>query len=294
MDGEQETIVATEPATPTIDPAIAADEPVNIDALAEQEANAEAGEGTEQVTSPDDDDLEEFEWEGKKFQGPKGLKNGLMMQADYTRKTQETAALKRELDQRAAALQQQSQASDEELNMRATLVAIDAQMKRYENVNWGAWEQQDWMAAQSAFREFTQLKEARSQAASMLGERQRARAEEAQRESAKRVQETREYAAKNIKGWSDDMDKQMSDFATKELGIDGNTLKEAAYNPALYRALHLAWVGHQALSKPAVKAAPTPSPLKVVHAKASTPAAKSLSDMSMEEYAAARAAGRGG
>lgn len=293
MDGEQGTIATTEPASPTIDPAIVNDEPVNLDALAEQEAEAEADAGAEQP-QPEDDDSEEFEWEGKKFRGPKGLKNGLMMQADYTRKTQETAAIKRELDERAATLAQQAQASSEELNARATLVAIEAQLKRFENVDWGTWEQQDWMAAQSAFREYTQLKEARGQAASFLGERQRARTEEAQRESAKRVQETREYAAKNIKGWSEDMDRQMSDFAMKELGIDGNTLREAAYSPALYRALHLAWIGHQALSKPAVKAAPTPAPLKVVQAKASTPSAKSLSEMSMEEYAAARAAGRGG
>lgn len=45
----------------------------------------------------DGDELEEVEFGGRTYQAPKGLKPALMMQADYTRKTQELAEARRML-----------------------------------------------------------------------------------------------------------------------------------------------------------------------------------------------------
>lgn len=287
MADEQDSVAEIEAETP-IEAEADTEQPVSLEALEEAE-NAETEADVTADPAASDEDEEEFDWNGKKVKGPKGLKDGLMMQADYTRKTQEVAATRKELDDRAQRIEQQAKASDEELNVRAAMISIESDLKSYENVDWDKWEAEDMFAAQAGFRKYQQLQAARGQVVNYLGERQQARTAEAEQQTANRLQETRRYAETQIKGWSPDVDAKVTEFATKELGFDWATLK-SAYTPAVYRALHLAWLGHQAVTpKPtATTPKPSPEPLKVIAAKANPPAAKSLKDMSMDEYAAYR------
>jgi hypothetical protein len=291
MADEQESIAEVEAETP-IETEVETEQPVSLDDQPETEAVEEEAETTEEPEAVDDDE-EEFDWNGKKVKGPKGLKDGLMMQADYTKKTQEVAATRKELEERAQRIEQQSKASEEEMNARAALIGIDADLKSYENVDWDKWEAEDLFAAQAGFRKYQQLQAARGQVVNYLGERQQTRTVEAQQATAKRLQETRQFAETQIKGWTPEVDAKVTEFATKELGFYWDTLK-SAYTPAIYKALHLAWIGSQALNqKTPAKPTPAPAPLKVVAAKANVPARKSLGEMSMDEYVAARKAGRG-
>lgn len=277
MDGEQEPIAPVEPEAPAIEQEIEPNQPETLE-----------GDEPEGQQPEPEDDLEEFDWEGKKVKGPKGLKDGLLRQADYTRKTQEIAETRRQLEERAQHIEQQTRASEEEMNARAALIALDSDLKSYENVDWDEWEAKDLFAAQAGFRKYQQLQQARGQVANILTEKQQARTVQAQQETAKRLQETRQFAETKIKGWTPEIDAKVTEFATKELGFTWDMLK-SAYNPAIYRTLHLAWLGHQAVNtKPNTAPKPPVEPLKVVAAKANPPAAKSLKDMSMEEYAAFR------
>lgn len=286
MADEQESIAEVEAETP-IETEVETEQPVSLDDQPETEAVEEEAETTEEPEAVDDDE-EEFDWNGKKVKGPKGLKDGLMMQADYTKKTQEVAATRKELEERAQRIEQQSKASDEEMNARAALIGIDADLKSYENVDWDKWEAEDLFAAQAGFRKYQQLQAARGQVVNYLGERQQTRTVEAQQATAKRLQETRQFAETQIKGWTPEIDAKVTEFATKELGFDWDTLK-SAYTPAIYKALHLAWIGSQALNqKTTAKPKSAPAPLRVVAAKANVPAVKTLDDMSMDEYAAYR------
>lgn len=252
-----------------------------------QDEALEPVEGEEGDEPSPDEDLEEFDWNGKKIVGPKGLKDGVLMQADYTRKTQEVAAKARELDDRAKHIEQQSKASEEEMTARAAIVSIDSDLKSYENVDWDAWEAQDLFAAQAGFRKFQQLKEARGQVTSFLGEKQKARTEQANSDTNKRLQETRQYAEKEIKGWSPELDSKITDFATKELGYDWDTLK-GAYNPKVYRTLYLAHIGHAALQKQSTAPKPTgqpaPQPLTKITARANPPPTGLDDRLSMDEW----------
>ncbi len=281
MDGEQEPIAEAEAPIEQAEP----NEPQD-----DLETGQDAGDDGEQPNP--DDDLEEFDWNGKKVKGPKGLKDGVLMQADYTRKTQETAAKARELDERAKHIDQQFKAGEEEMNARAALISIDTDLKSYENVDWDAWEAQDLFAAQAGFRKFQQLKEARGQVENFVGEKQNARTVQTQQETAKRLQETRRFAETQIKGWTPEVDAKITEFALgklKDHGVTWDTLK-GVYNPGIYEILHLAYLGHQAINtKPAPTAKPTlTEPLRVVAAKANPPARKDLGSMSMEEYAVYR------
>lgn len=279
-----------------------------IEAHEEEEADTEEVEATEEAEEEDPDaetddeseeedeeesdgELETIEFNGKQYQVPKDLKAGFMMQADYTRKTQEVAETKRELEHRAQQIAQQAQASEEEMSARVNLAMIDRQMSQYQQMtpqDWRKMEEEDPWAFQNHRMNFMQLQGQRKEIASELQTREQQRTEMSQHEVAKRLQETRTFAETNIKGWSPEVDAKVTNFAQSELGFDRDTLIEA-YNPQVYHALYLAWVGHQTLNKPATpKKQPKPAgkPLNKVGSKSNPPARKALEEMSMEEYAA--------
>lgn len=269
------------------EPVAEAEAPIEQEVAEPQDEALEPIEGEEGEQPAPEEDLEEFDWNGQKIKGPKGLKDGVLMHADYTRKTQATAEKERALEARAAQIEQASKAGEEEMNARAAMISIDTDLKSYENVDWDAWEAQDLFAAQAGFRKFQQLQAARGQVAGYLGERQKARTEQTQQDTAKRLQETRQYAETQIKGWTPELDSKITDFATKELGYDWDTLK-GAYNPKVYRTLYLAHIGHAALQKQSVApkspTAPATQPLTKITARANPPPVGLDDRLSMDEW----------
>lgn len=232
----------------------------------------------------------EVEIGGKKYSVPAELKDGFMMQADYTRKTQEIAAAKRGYEERAAEVQKIGQLSQEEMRAQVHIAGLDAEIAKYAQVDWARLSAEDPIAAQEHFQKFMLLKDQKNQAAGYLENAGKERTRLVQQETAKRLEETRQFAEKNIKGWTPELDAQITEFAEKELGFTRDTLIQA-YNPAVYRALYLAHVGQQALSK-ATAAKPIPGgrsqtirPLATVSSKASGEVTKDPSEMSMSEYA---------
>lgn len=290
MDGEQESIAEVEQETPAIETEIEADEPVNLDASDEDQ-------DVEDELQPEDDDSEEFDWNGKKVKGPKGLKDGVLMHADYTRKTQETSALRKELDDRAQRIEQQAQASEEYLDARADLRVVAKELERFKEYDWTQYQQHrlnDPLSADEAWNYAQHLRNQKGQLEASIQQHEGRRTAEAQQSVAKRMQETHEHVKANLKGWTPETDKQVIDFATSK-GITQDELRNTM-DPRIYEMIYLARIGAQVLNKPAPKptaqAKPT-EPLKVVGGRSTPAARKSLGEMSMEEYAAARQAGRG-
>jgi len=290
MDGEQESIAEVEQETPAIETEMEADEPVNLDAGDEPEVE-------EDDLQTEDDDSEEFDWNGKKVRGPKGLKDGVLMHADYTRKTQETSALRKELDDRSQRLDQQFQASEEYLDARADLRVVTKELERFKEYDWSQYQQHrlsDPLSADEAWNYAQHLRNQKGQLEASIQQHDGRRTAEAQQSVAKRMQETHEHVKANLKGWTPETDKQVIDFAMSK-GISQDELRNTM-DPRIYEMIYLARIGAQVLNKPAPKptaqAKPT-EPLKVVGGRSTPAARKSLGEMSMEEYAAARQAGRG-
>ena len=279
MADEPEAIaqVASEPI-PTSEPEV--EQPVNLNAPVEEH---EPSPETEPV-----EDLEDFEWEGRPVKLPKGMKAGFMMNADYTQKTQAVSERQKALDARESAIAQQAKASEEDLQIRATAYQLNREIEQYAQVNWEQWEAEDPVAAGQGWRRYSQLRLAAEGAQQEIAKRQNERTLEAQRNTAKRLEETRKFAETNIKGWTPEIDAKVTSFATGELGFQRDALINA-YSPQVYRALHLAFIGHQALQQAASRPSAAPVvPLTTVASKASPPARKTLGDMNMEEYAAYR------
>jgi hypothetical protein len=282
-------IETTQPETETVEPELE---------LSEEESETEGedgeieneGEEAEQEPEPEPE-LVEVEFNGKTYKVAPELKDGFLMQADYTRKTQEVAETKRSLEARAAEVERNFAVSEEVLGARAALMNIDAQLEQYQNVNWQQLENEDPLGAMSHWRQFNQLKEQRGQVTNYLNEAQAKRANEMEQDTANRLRQTREFAEKEIKGWSPELDNKITHFAVNDLGIGIEELK-SAYTPTVYRTLYLAYLGQQTLAKQAATPKPTTpvKPLTTVSSKASPSARKPIGEMSMEEYAAHRKA----
>lgn len=267
-----------EPDSPSEPTASEAEEPAEPDA----EPVAE-GEGQPQAP-----DYATIEIDGKEYNVPPELKDGYLRNADYTRKTQEVAEQRRQVEAVKAEAEAMFTASTEVIQARADLLNADKLLAQYEKVDWDAYEQQLPLDAQSDWRKYQLLKEERANLAQNLSTQWNQRSEQQRIETQKRLQETANFAKKEIPGWSPEIDAKMTDFALGQ-GFTQSQL-EQTLNPTMYKMLHLAWIGQQTITR--TQSAPKPqaqtSPLKTVSAKASPNVRKDIADMSMDEYVKAR------
>jgi hypothetical protein len=296
LDGTM-TADTNAPETPASSGASAADgHPANNETGLH--VNLDAPEaGTEPEAPPvEDDDLDDWEDEGKTYKVPKKLKAGFMMNSDYTKKTQEVAETRRALEARQAELAQQAERVGQLTEDHKKLALAEYQLGRYEKVNWQQLYDQDPLEAPKRWMEYQQWKDYHGNLSSKVKQAEESRALEAQQAFAKRLEDCREYARREIKGWSQELNAALEKYAVDDLGFTQDTLKDAL-SPAFVKALHRAYIGDQVRQKQAT-AQPKPQipeakPTQTVTSRSSSPGArKSLADMDMEEYVAARKAGR--
>lgn len=298
------TTAAPEPAVqPTIEaqteaPAIK-DEPIDLDAPETPEptegAEGSTQEGDEPATtegegeqSTDEPGFVEVEIDGKPYQVPAELKDGYLRQADYTRKTQEVANERKQVEALKAEAEATFNASHEVIEARAHMIGLEAKLKQFEATDWQKYVSEDPMGAQADWIAFQQLQQQHGQVSQYLNTQQAQRAEQMERDTANRLRETAEFAKTKIPGWTPEMDAKIVGFV-ENLGIPRDQIVQAV-NPQVYQLMHLAYLGSQSLAKqqtPPKPVAPT-QPLKTVSAKASPQVTKDPESMSMEEYAAFR------
>ena len=93
---------------------------------------------TPEDMEPDEpeEELDETEYEGKTYKVPKEIKDALLRQSDYTRKTQELAEIRKAAEferQSIAAAKEADEAADE---LKSDLRTVDKALKSFENVDW--------------------------------------------------------------------------------------------------------------------------------------------------------------
>lgn len=259
---------------------------------------------------PSDEEFEEIEHAGKKHKIPKDLKPLLMMQQDYTRKTQETAAERKAVEeyraQSEAYIRHQAESVQQFTTEIAQLHNIDQRLAEYASVDWKAWEAQDFMAANAGWKEREMLKEQRGSLTQSLQQKQiqareenEKRSREAQQleqqELAKRHEETLQTLKRDIPSWNPEIAGKVSGFALSQ-GYTREELVRAAADPRAMKLLHKAWRGDQleAQQKAAAKKAqadiqPQGRPLTPVAKGRSAPATAGLDDrLSADEWARRR------
>jgi hypothetical protein len=170
------------------------------------------------------------------------LRLAAMRQADYTRKTQELAEARKAFE---AERQSMSQADEREWTARADIAAIDRQLAQFAKVDWNQWNDSDPFEAQKAFMQFSQLKDARTNAHSFLEQVRTEREANQQQETAKRIAEGAAELARDIPGWSPDLSAKLQDYGAKAFNLSKDDFDKIT-DPRAVKLLYWAHKGHQA------------------------------------------------
>lgn len=237
----------------------------------EPDLDLDLGDDADKTGDDTAEELEEIERNGKKYRIPAALKGELMMQADYTRKTQEVAAQRKELEGHAAAFEQHKQALAQQAELQqaniqdvARLVNMNDQLAQYEQVDWATLEAEDPFRAQAAYREMQQLERARNNLVGELNQKHQEaqqdhhrRTQEAQQsfhaEVTKRAEETMAVLRTRVPGWNDKVATEVSTYAMNVGGYSRDELVNAVGDPRAFVLLHKAMSYDRAVEKAAVR-----------------------------------------
>ncbi len=202
---------------------------------------------------PDDD--EEIEFGDLKLKVPKDkaqeVRDGILRQQDYTRKTQEVADARKALEARE---QQFNQSSNAEITALANVRAMDSQLAEYQRIDWSAWNDQAAQAASqgnpqeqarvnAAWMEYQQLEKARGQAAGQFLSLRQQRDLETKQTFAKRAQETTATLSKDIPDWSPELEAKLTTYGKKEFGFSDDEIADIKIDPRIAKVLHAAFKG---------------------------------------------------
>ena len=198
-----------------------------------------------------EEELEEIERQGKKAKIPSWLKPELMMQADYTRKTQELAEARRAFEAERSV---SHHATQTERAAEANLALIDQQIGAFSTIDWNGWHDSEPFGAQKAFAQYQLLKDARAQTLAYLGSVQQERTFRAQQETARRLEQGVAELTRDISDWSPQTAAKLLDFGQSHYGFSREDL-DGIDDPRLVKVLHAAfqWEEHRNKQRQAQK-----------------------------------------
>ena len=233
-------------------------------------------------TQGTDPEFEEVEYEGKRYALPKELKDALLRQSDYTRKTQELARRDEQSTAEIAAEKARIEADRANFQAAARLVALDDRLQQFANVDWQALSQSDPVAAQQQFFQYQQLKDARGGLVAQIQQHESQRALQEREATARAMQQANEVLGREIKGWSPEVAKELRAVA-KSLGADDKSV-DSIREPWIVKALYAQKVLSETTAKAQAKPPPPPAvPVKTVTGGPQK-ATVDVNKMSIDEY----------
>lgn len=191
----------------------------------------------------------ELELDGEVHTLPGALRGAFLMNADYTRKTQELAEARRALEAEREAFATGSAAERAMSRDRMRLALIADELAAYDGADWESWAAQDRAGAEAAWARRTELAEAHQllEEAAAHGD---ARDQLAQaRETAEAMARTGQTLRQEIEGWSPETAAKLVDYA-QAFGVTMEELAQTA-DPRLWKLLHKAWRADQSADEAA-------------------------------------------
>lgn len=241
--------------------------------------------------------------DGRKVKVPAEVKDHLLRQSDYTRKTQTIAEKTKELEAERAALTALHSGSSEVMAARGELALVEKQLTQWDQVTpekWAEWQNsQDpnvRAKAQTSLQQMQLLERRRASLTRAVDEAKQKHESETQQQTAKRLEATRAFAEREIPGWTD-REKEIGTLLSDGIKIGDSTRKALGDNlsPDLIRILDLALDGHKYRDARAKKAkSPKPesnvTPLNTVGSRRGAPSTmpRDPSKMTMDQYVAWR------
>lgn len=250
-------------------PEAAAPETQAIESQAEGLLN-EIAEGTpDGLEQPITEELEEIEYEGKKAKVPKELRDAFLRQQDYTRKTQEVAAQRQQVEQQVAEFQRTAQFHQQHIGEVAKVISIDERLQQFRQLNWDQLTEADPVQAAKLDRQMRNLEAERSQLTQSISQKQQALAFQAKQATARQMEEGQRALEREIKGWSPELQKKLAETA-KSIGYKSEELAQVS-DPRAVKLLHKAYLYDQMMAQRTAKPAAVPAtPVTRIQARAST------------------------
>lgn len=203
--------------------------------------------------STDEPEDEEIEYEGEKFKVPAKLKDAFLRQADYTRKTQEAAEIKRQAETQVEAVKQREAFIQQNVAEVARIHAIDAELAQFQGVNWDQLWDSDPVQAGKLNQRAQMLQAQRAQTEQVLTQRQAQFQQWQQQQAAMRMQEGQRVLQREIPNWGTEVQGQLLDYAQKT-GWSASEIQNITPRQvvALYRDLQFTKIREKATQKPKV------------------------------------------
>lgn len=255
-------------------------EPVEHDEIAHGAAD------TDSTEHPSVSDAEEIDYDGEKYTVPKKLKEAFLRQQDYTRKTQEAAAIRKEAETARETYNRLASMRQEAVEAHGYMSALNGQISELEKTDFQALFRENPLQAQQAWIHLQQLERARDNVARGIEQYEHASQEQKAREHQQKMQKGMERLKREIKDLTPEYAAKLQDFAVRGLGFDPDEVAQIS-DPAVIIAINKAYLGEQLVKKAATPTqqatAPTAQPARRVTANA--PAKKDEDSMTAEEWA---------
>lgn len=204
----------------------------------EQEANpdeqAEDAEGEQ--TPPADAELVEVEFSGKQYKLPPELKDALMAQSDYTRKTQEVAERQRLVDLQALQMQHEAQFQQHVQQEFNALAQLEYEISRYKNIDWTNLDTDTYIRTKSVL---DQLKEQKGEVEKQIDGKRQQYAQGVQQLMGQAREKGNEYLSKFIPKWGAETQKELASYGQNEgySDIEIGSLTDARMVKTLWKAM---------------------------------------------------------
>jgi hypothetical protein len=224
----------------------------------------DTAEDDEAEGDPEEDEAEEVDYEGKKYKVPKELKDALLRQADYTRKTQEVAETRRAVIAQAQELQEQRMFHEASTQHMAKIARVDEVLSQYAGVNWQQLSAQDPQQAQQHWLAYQQAKDQRQVLAAELLNMGQLFEQRSGEQRQQMLDVGIKVLQQDIPNYAEVAPK-LIEHGVKALGFDIDELSHIS-DPRVVKVLHKAYLydqmqaaGKQPQAKKPVPQAPVPS-----------------------------------
>ena len=179
-----------------------------------------------------EDDAEDVDYEGAKYRVPKVLKDALLRQADYTRKTQELADQRRTVEQHFTSLNQQAELQQATLEHRVNLQVIERQLQEFKNTNWAHYRAQyghdEEQAAKDRWQEY---RDAKVELQETIAKTETDFQQLSERSRANAIAQADQVLSREIEGWSPQFVRDLAGYAVENFGITPQELQDSVINP---------------------------------------------------------------
>lgn len=202
-----------------------------------------------------DEEIEE-DLDGVKVRGKKEaierLKGERLMQADYTRKTQEAAELRKAAEAERETAQQVRQFEQQNLDIVADIRGMDRELAQLQQVNFHQLSDQDPIQAQKLMARMQQLQTVRGQAVNALTQRHQHFQQVQQQDAARQLAEGQRVLQRDIPGWGPELAAKLSAFALSNgyTPREVESIRSPAMVRSLFREYQLAEAKKQAAKRP--------------------------------------------